>query len=272
VTGAPDGFTRIDPPAGAAWRWPVLRRGTGSPVVLLHELLGLTPEVVALARRVADDGFTVWLPVLAGPVPADSRADQVRATAQLCVSREIRLFATNRTSPVVEPLRALTDHAARIQHADRAGVIGMCLTGGFALGVATDGRVSAAVAAQPSLPLATPLNRRAARSYGLSPVDVETLGRRRRAGDLAVYVTRFTDDWRCPRRRQDAIERDLGPADGEHLVVDELPSRPGNDFGFAPSDHSVLCVAPTRHPSGPAHERLEQTLRDVLAFLHRRLD
>ena len=44
----------------------VYRLGSGPGVVVMHEIPGITPQVAAFARRVADAGFSVALPHLFG--------------------------------------------------------------------------------------------------------------------------------------------------------------------------------------------------------------
>lgn len=49
---------------------PIYRRGAGPAVILVHELPGITPEAIALARRLASAGFTVFMPSLKEVRPA----------------------------------------------------------------------------------------------------------------------------------------------------------------------------------------------------------
>ena len=44
----------------------VYRRGQGPGVVVMHEIPGITPPVAAFATRVADAGFSVYLPHMFG--------------------------------------------------------------------------------------------------------------------------------------------------------------------------------------------------------------
>jgi len=44
----------------------VYRAGTGPPVVVVHEIPGLHPGVIAFGQRLVDTGFTVYLPSLLG--------------------------------------------------------------------------------------------------------------------------------------------------------------------------------------------------------------
>ena len=85
----------------------VYRAGTGPGVVVVHEVPGIHPEVLVLAGRLRDEGFTVVLPSLFGHPGAPATGREVaRSIARICVGREFYLLA-NRTSPVVGWLRAL---------------------------------------------------------------------------------------------------------------------------------------------------------------------
>jgi dienelactone hydrolase len=263
-----DGFARVNPPHGSRWPWPVYRRGNGPPVVLMHELMGLTPEVIEFGRRVAAAQFSVYLPVLFGSIPADTRTRQACALAQCCISRQINILVTGRTSRVVRPLRQLITDAAQIEEAPGVGVIGMCMSGGFALALATSPEVLAAVSAQPSLPYTTRLTPWCARDLGMSDNHVTALNERLQQGAVEVYLTRFSEDRKSPLRRQETLLDRIGD---QGITLDVLDSRPDNAEGFTTRAHSVLSVAPTQYPSGAAHQRLEKAACDVLAFLSRRL-
>lgn len=250
----------VDDPA---WSWPVYRQGNGPPVIVIHELLGLTPPIRAFADRLAAH-FRVYLPVLFGPVPADSPLAKGIAATRCCISREVDIFRTGRTSRVVTPLRALAVHLARDRQP--VGVIGMCMSGGFALALAAQAPVAGSVAAQPSLPFATPVTPWCRRDIGLGPTDVGRLAARLGTGETEVRVVRFTADARSPHARVEALLERVGTTG---VGVDEIPSGPGTDF--AASAHSVLSAAPTKYPTGPAAERLDQAAQDVIGFLSRRL-
>jgi dienelactone hydrolase len=262
-------FALVERPAGAGWSWPVYQHGDGPPVVVIHELPGLTPAVVAYGERLAGSGLSVWLPVLYGRVPSTTQLDQAYGLVRICVSREITAFRSGRTSKVVTPLRALARHAVTVTGARGAGVVGMCFSGGFAIAAAADEAVLAGVAAQPSLPFRTPWTPGCVRDLGLSPDHLAAVRGRVARGDTELYVTRFTHDTISPPERFEAVGDLLGR---EGVTFDPVDSSPGNPEGFTAKDHSVLAFAPAKHPEGPAAERLARTAADVAAFLHRRLD
>ena len=86
----------------------VYRRGGGPAVIIIHEVPGITPDVAAFARRVADRGMTVVLPDLLGtPGRPMTIPYALSSFARACVSKEFTLLALNKTSPIVDYLRDL---------------------------------------------------------------------------------------------------------------------------------------------------------------------
>ncbi|NUS51037.1 MAG: dienelactone hydrolase, partial [Nocardioidaceae bacterium] len=97
---------------------PTYRKGTGPGVVVVHELPGITPKVVAFADEVVDAGFTVVLPELFGTTGAAGTVTQVlKVLPKVCVSKEFTKLATGETTPVAGWLRSL----ARSLHEDVGG-------------------------------------------------------------------------------------------------------------------------------------------------------
>src|SRR3954447_1681499 len=147
---------------------PTYRKGAGPGVVVIHEIPGITPEVLTFAEEVVDRGFTVVMPVLFGtPGKKVSVGYTLETVAKICVSRELTMFAAGRTTPVADWLQSL----ARELHAELGGpgvgAIGMCFTGGYALAMLADAPVAAPVLAQPANPMPVSPRRRA--DLGLSP-------------------------------------------------------------------------------------------------------
>ncbi len=223
--------------------YPVYRKGEGPAVVVVHESPGLTPEVVAFAEHLVTAGLAVALPHLFGPAGRRSYPGEAMVVIpRLCVSREFALFTTGVTTPLAGWLRDL----ARRLHTDHGGpgvgVVGMCVTGGFALAAMLDPSVVAPVLAQPAAPV--PLTAARAADVGLSDADLGRVVDRARDG-CPVLGVRYRAD-ASTGTRFETLRRALGPA----FTAVELPGR----------GHATLTG--DRHP-----EAVEQ----VASFLRRRL-
>ncbi|MEP6814558.1 MAG: dienelactone hydrolase family protein, partial [Marmoricola sp.] len=127
------------------------RKGTGPGVVLIHELPGMTAEVIAYGESLVDAGYTVMMPHLFGNVPA-SMASIVTALPMVCVSKEFNKLAVGVTSPIATWLRSLARELHGELGGPGVGALGMCFTGGFALAMMVDDSVAAPVLCQPSAP------------------------------------------------------------------------------------------------------------------------
>jgi dienelactone hydrolase len=184
----------------------VYSTGVGPHIVVLHELPGLSRECldlgVILAKRVR---ARVHLPLLFGqPIPGFF--GKCANTVSICVSKEIHAFAANKTSPIVCWCRALCRKLKAESSAPGVGVVGMCLTGGFALTLVADASVLASVVARPSLPL---FIHRAA--LGMSADDSEAVKVRANAlGAKCVLGLRYQRDLISPRARMKAVSRLVG--------------------------------------------------------------
>ncbi|WP_067436158.1 dienelactone hydrolase family protein [Nocardioides jensenii] len=249
---------------------PVYRSGSGPAVIVIAEIPGITPKVVEFARTVRDEGFTVVMPHLFGAPGRDPNppahgwpgtvATGARALGRVCVSREFSLFATGRTSPVVAWLRSLAAQEHDRCGGPGVGAVGMCLTGGFALAMATDERMLAPVLSQPSLPLTLVPGRK--RGTDISPDDLAVVKQRCLAGDLQVMGLRFRSDKLVSDERFAWLRDQLGDA----FVAVELDDADANPEGLLPP-HSVL----TEHLVDEPGTRTRQALDDVLALFRTKL-
>ncbi len=242
-------------------RRTVFTRGRGPGVVVIHEIPGITPEVLRFAERVVDAGFRVYLPHLFGtPGRPFSTGTVAVQMVRACISREFHVLARNHASPITRWLRGLCRSAFHECGGRGVGAVGMCLTGNFALALMVDERLMAPVLSQPSLPFpVTPSHRRA---LHLSPEELEVV-RRRAAAGCGVLGLRFTRDPLCPPERFERLRQELG---GGFEAI-EIDSSPGNPWGIPRTAHSVLTVDLVDRDGHPTREALER----VLVFLRERL-
>lgn len=245
------------------WTRPVFRRGAGPAVIVIHEMPGLHPLVIRFADRVAAAGMTVFLPSLFGepgrPVSVPYALGEIAKA--ICVRREFTVWAADRSSPIVDWLRAL----ARRVHAEcggpGVGAVGMCFTGGFALAMMTEPAVRAPVLSQPSLPF--PLGAHRKRAVDASPDEIACARRRFETEDLSMIGLRFFRDPFVPDDRFATYRATFGDR-FEAIEIDPEDGQPGPGFGV----HSVLTVnLRDGEPDGPT-KRAEAR---VIAFFRQRL-
>jgi dienelactone hydrolase len=171
---------------------PTYRKGTGPGVIVIHEIPGITPEVIGFAEEVVAAGFTVVMPHLFGEPEAPMNPVTIaRTMTRVCISREFTKLATGETTPVAGWLRSLSRELHAELGGPGVGAIGMCFTGGFALAMMVDPAVAAPVVAQPSAPFAVTPGR--SRDLNLSPADLDAVKQRAAAG-CEVLGLRYRKD------------------------------------------------------------------------------
>ncbi len=210
----------------AGMTYPTYRRGSGPGVVVIHEVPGITPLVTRFADEVVERGFTVVMPSLLGePGRAPSNGYAAVSLAKVCIAKEFTTMALNQTSPIIAWLRALARNLHNEVGGPGVGAVGMCFSGGFALGMMVDDIMLAPVLSQPSLPF--PVGSARGADLNLSPDDAAAVAERAAHG-CQVLGLRFRDDMAVGDRFSTLREL-LGDA----FIAIELPSA-------KKSDHSVL--------------------------------
>jgi dienelactone hydrolase len=239
----------------------VYSAGTGPAVIVIHEMPGLHPGVIDFARRVVDRGFHVRMPSLFGtPGKPFGIPYTVRSLTAGCVAREFTTWALHETSPIIGWLRALAADAHAACGGPGVGAVGMCFTGGFALGMMVDDRMQAPVLSQPSLPFPGGRSRKAA--LGIDDADLARV-KERVADGACLLGLRFTEDAAVPGARFETLRRELG--DG--FIAVEIDSSKGNPWGIKRRAHSVLTLDFVDEPGHPTRDALDR----VLAFFADRL-
>ncbi|WP_292534225.1 hypothetical protein, partial [Methylocystis sp.] len=216
----------------------------------------------------SSDGGQFWTPipqVRGSKLHAETQFStlyQIKSTATvLCIRREFTVWASDRSSPIVEWLRALARHAQNESGGRGVGAIGLCLTGGFALAMMTEPAVIAPILGEPSLPVAITSTRR--RAIDASPEEIACARRRLADENLSMIGLRFRGDPFVPDERFEMLRREFG----ERFEAIELDPKDANSDGPKPP-HSVLTLhLRDDDPDGPTRKAEAR----VIAFLRGRL-
>ena len=219
----------------------IYQRGSGAPVILLQELPGIGQETLALADRLVDAGHEVVMPHLFGPIGKISIGGNL--VRVLCLRKEFSVLAANRSSPIVAWLRLLCRDVRQSRGVSGVGVVGMCLTGNFAISLIADDSVLAAVASQPAMPFF---------KQGALHMSAEDVTDVRNALDEkgAMHVLRFEDDPLCTPEKSECIQKAFN--DDSAIRIDEI-TLPGKG-------HSVLTLDFVDEEGHPTHEALASVL------------
>jgi dienelactone hydrolase len=219
-------------------------------VLLMHEFPGISPDLRDFADKLADE-FRVVVPSIFG---RDGTPSKAGTAMRLCIRREVTLLRAGRTSRALDWLRPLLD--SQVSRGKPCGVIGMCMTGGFALVLAVNPSVRAAVVAQPAVPVGNVkrlrLPGRARSDLGLTEeVKAGLAARVADEGSLCVRGYRFEQDLFSPPEKLKTARSLLGDT-----VMKVVPLSTPN-----PEKHSTL--------TGDCKN--DEAVAEVIAFLQERL-
>jgi dienelactone hydrolase len=164
---------------------------------------------------------------------------------KVCISKEFTNMALQKTSPIISWLRALARSLHNEVGGKGVGAVGMCFSGGFALGMMVDDIMIAPVLSQPSMPFT--VGKARAADLNVSPDDAIVIAQRAADG-CQVLGLRFDKD-KLVGNRFESLRNLLGDA----FIAIELPSK-------SPRDHSVLT-----------EQRDEESVHRVLDFFSEKL-
>ncbi|MEM9725145.1 MAG: dienelactone hydrolase family protein [Pseudomonadota bacterium] len=234
-------------PARRLARHDVYLKGEGPIVVLIQELPGIGPETLRLADLFFAEGFSVALPHLFGPL---GRVSMAGNTARVfCMRREFHLFAKNASSPIAGWLKALCAHLKAERGAPGVAVIGMCLTGNFALSLVADASVLAGVASQPAMPILS--------QSALHMSAAEIAASRDRLDQIGpMLALRFDKDPLCTAAKFAAIDKAFN-GDAERVRTRVLPGK----------GHSVLTLDFVDEAGHPTREAFDEVVAYFRAAL-----
>lgn len=238
-------------------------------LLLMCELAGFAPGLLAMAERLIQAGYQVHLPWLFGPF---GQRAPLRNALRLCISREFGRLRGGVSAPITDWLRALAAHISSTRGDRPVGAIGMCLTGAFAIPLIIEPAVIAAVAAQPSVPLdwrhlvlgSDP--GLATRTLNVADADIAAARARLEDGSAHLYACRFRADRMCPGSKMERLQEafPIGLECQEYATPEWR-----NALGKRP--HATYTkeyrIGPRDDPSHPS----QVAWRGLLAFLDRHL-
>ena len=184
-------------------RHTVYVAGQGPPVVVLHELPGLTPQDIRLANKLVCEGYAVLLPLLFGQ-PGDNRFSHYLHT--ICGKDQFNCAGSGQTPRPVDWVR---EYCASIRKTWREGlgigVIGMCLTGEFPIPLMALPDVKAAVMCQPTDPfnILTLIHLGPGSKLSLAGSDIEAAQK----SGLPILGIKYAGDPYCPDARFKALAK-----------------------------------------------------------------
>ena len=225
-------------------------------MLIMHELPGLSPQCLDLGRRIAANGFTVFLPLFFGRA-----GEHCNLNVRFCIAGTFSLWASSIDEPLLNWLRALACEIHGRCGGNGMAAIGLCLTGGFALALLVEPVLMAAVTSEPARPF-KPVPGYAAR-IDLSADQWQEACNRSLRDNIPTFGTRFTCDKKSPAQRFETIARALG----ENFKCFPIDSSPGNAYNIPASAHSVLTDHFVDEPEHPTRKVFDELIR----FLHERL-
>jgi carboxymethylenebutenolidase len=146
---------------------PTMQRSGPRPALLLiYEAFGMNEEMVRVARDLSDEGWTVLIPDLFA-----------RGRKPLCVARTLKAMMTG-DGPALDDLEAARRWLADLPEVDaeRIGVVGFCMGGGFALLLAMTGKYRASAPFYGQVPKTMPSSCPVVGSYGAKDLTLRGAG------------------------------------------------------------------------------------------------
>ncbi len=196
---------------------------TNPPLLLLHELPGLTRKTLNFAHWLSEEGFTVYAPLLFGKLAEESK---VKGFVQYFASQEWIPFVekkisfqsqgkededfVGKTRPIHHWLRKFVKMIQDDHSNQTIGVIGMCLTGASPLALLDNKNIQKVVVAQPTLPFMFWGTGYDYRSLGLSGLELSNAIKRVKIGGIKILGTRFLNDCLAKREKHEYMQAIFG--------------------------------------------------------------
>lgn len=223
--------------------------GNGNKIVLIiQELPGIGQETLSLADKFVEEGYTVVLPHLFGPLGKTSTAGNL--VRVLCMKREFKIFAKNESSPIVDFLSGLCSSLKVKYNVRGIAIIGMCLTGNFAISLMANEDVLAGFASQPSLPIFRQ------KYLHMSPDEIIEIKKNLdKVG--AMHCGRFEKDKICANKKIEVIDEIFNQEGRQRIIFHEIPGK----------GHSILTLDFVDKEGHPTHK----ALNDIFEYFNEQL-
>ena len=161
------------------------------------------------------------------------------------------MFSANNSSPIVDWLKALCNEVRESRNAVGVGVIGMCLTGNFAISLMANEDVLAGFSSQPSLPLFKQ------DALHMSPEEIEKIKNNLdKVGPM--HCGHFEKDGLCTPQKMDLIDRTFNHDDKERIIFHKLPGK----------GHAIITIDFVDEEGNPTH----QTLQEIFTYFDHQLN
>jgi dienelactone hydrolase len=223
------------------------------PILLLHELPGLSPNTLYFAEVLSKD-FNVYVPLLFGS-PNQERDGFLGLLAYFFNPEWSERSSLQGSMPITGWASAAVDRISIHHPGQPIGVIGMCLTGAMPLSLLDHQEIKAIVLAQPTLPIFGEDD-----DLGISAQEWEVAKRRATAGDIHIYGVRFENDTIAKRAKHERLDRELGKKvfqDGEITAQEYCHKDADGNYTDCPKAHSTLTYgwSPDFPPDHPMNVR-----------------
>ena len=207
-------------------------------VVIIQELPGIGQETLSLADKFVLKDYRVVLPHLFGPI---GKTATTRNFFQVfCMKREFKLFARNQSSPIVDFLSGLCSSLKTRYNVKGVAVIGMCLTGNFAISLMANEDVLAGFASQPSMALFSQ------KSLHMSKEEIKKIKKNiDKVGPM--HCGSFEKDNLCSLKKINLIKETFNQEGKERIIFHELPGK----------GHAVLTLDFVDEDGHPTRKTLE---------------
>ena len=227
----------------------IYRRGAGAPVLLLQELPGIGQETLSLADELVNAGFEVVMPHLFGSLGETSIGGNL--VRVMCLRKEFWLMSRDRSSPIADWIRLLCREVRDQRGAKGVGVIGMCLTGNFAIQLIGDDSVLAAVASQPAMPFF---------KQGALQMTPDDIRQSRDALDSKgpMRLLRFEGDPLCTKEKSECVHRAFNDDGTTRVQEITIPGK----------GHSVLTLDFVDEAGHPTRTALDNVIQYFSSHLN----